>query len=65
MNTSPDDILAQARQLRANASEMLRQAELGQTPIPGQSAEAARLILTENIAAYDEMIRRNEHRGAP
>ena len=60
MSNSPDSILAQAKQLRADATEMLRQAQLGQSPIPGQSPEAACLILAENIAAYDEMIRRNE-----
>lgn len=60
MSISPDSILTQARQLRAEASEMLRQAQLGQSPIPGQSPESACLILAENIAAYDEMIQRNE-----
>lgn len=54
------EIVAQARQLRADAVQMLQQAQAGQSPLPGCGAEAACDILAANIAAYDDLIRRHE-----
>ena len=59
MNKSPKEIVAEAAALRSSALDMLRRAQAGDSPLPGHSADDAARMLTENIAAYDDMIRRN------
>lgn len=59
MNRSSEEIVAKATAQRATALEMLQRVQQGQNPVPGFGPEAAAQMLTENIAALDEVIRRH------